>query len=847
MSALLERERGNMNQKLSKLFRFLCTGAVVILLFLVSNPIVAEADELYFDEEGNLYYTTHEKKASGSVRYMTIGWIIKRYDMPLDVAGQQYVIVTKTNYKPDEPDPDNDRYIYSYFKSDKDEILNAIKTKYSEWYNILVNYGDTVYIDSVMTVVRGDEQLGFLYVGGKTEGEVYFTYEGIANAREWASKESIRENFGMQVEFPIINVPTAPSAKILKQEPVAISGSVYGSFVNGSSDYDINKGIPSGENIYIKGAVDPCRYVLNCKKITAEITYTVPVPVTYILKWTDYYGVKREENRTVYRNYQVTRQFTYYTYEGLSESYLKEIKIEGSVIGGKYAIPVTVNKENNITEGTVKYGGVYNHLQEYSIKECESVATVEVKSSGYLKPTIPEGDYSSVAERLVDDIKVKSDKIVIDGKVILSDAVQIKNGLSPQRTFYTEPINVSLSQIMIPKTTKNGEDYKITGQFVYENTAGTISTYEARGLVPITVHTPVVCSGTARSDKDLNQAVQPQSNDVVLGETLRISFNDFGTHRDIKGYGLNSYTGFVGMRQVRCPFAVIYEDVRYEKDTWINLSSFTAELLVCDDNKEGEYTIMLRNMAYNGDGSFDAVFMQEGANLDVTTYGAFSSKTVRLIGKINELTVENGDTTLKADGLPFDCTVKEEGQDADPKYTISVSTVGDIGDTDYLEVDYSYYLEDAEGVLTPVCVYKVENRDQLSGDKPEPLVDKEVWERNLCELNGNIGIWTGEYELPEEYIVVPQGVTTEDLQQAIADETTDELIINGGSLIIAVEIVRYKDDEPYISYINEENAKNGYCNMWLYEGGRENVPYGTIIKSGLAVNDYYDYEVSGTH
>lgn len=220
---------------------------------------------------------------------------------------------------------------------------------------------------------------------------------------------------------------------------------------------------------------------------------------------------------------------------------------------------------------------------------------------------------------------------------------------------------------------------------------------------------------------------------------------------------------------------------------------------------------------------------------------------MRLIGRINELTVENGETTLKADGLPFDSTVKEEGQEADPKYTISVSTVGDIGDTDYLEVDYSYYLEDAEGLLTLVDVYEVETRNQLSEDKPRMLVDKEVWTRELCELNGNRGIWTSEYELPEEYIVVPQGVTTEDLQQAIADETTDELIINGGSLIVAVEIVRYKDGEPYISYINEENARNGYCNMWLHEGGREDIPYGTIIKSGLAVNDYYDYEVSGTH
>lgn len=601
-----------MKQILSKSFKFFITGIIAILLFLVANPMEAKASELYFDEEGNLYYVTREKKASGSVRYKTIGWIIKRYDMPIDVAGQQYVIVTKSAYKPAEPDPEDDRYVYNFFKADKEELLGAIHSQYKEWYDILTNYGDTVYIDSVMTVINGTEQLGYLYVGGKTTGEVYLTYEGIAGARNWASKESIKQNFGMKVEFPVINVPPEPTVRIIKEEPVSVSGSVYGSFSNGSEEYDISRGIPSGEDIYIKGTADPGQYVLKCKKITAELTVTVPVPVTYVLKWTDYYGVKREDRRTIHRSYEVKRQFTYYTYEGLLESCLKEIKIGGSVIGGEYSIPVTVDGGTDITAGTVKYGGVYSHFLGYTMDACANAATIEVKSPDYLKPSIPAGDYSHVAEQLVKDVRVKSDKIMIDGEEVLSDEEQVKNGLSPKSTFYMEPISINLSGIVIPKATENGRDYKITGQFVYKDTAGNITTYEAKGLTPITVHTPVVCSGTAGGDKALNQAVQPQSNDVVLGEGLRISFNDFGRHRDIMGYGLGSYTRYVGARQVCCPFAVIYEGVRYEKDTWINLSSFTAELTVCDDNKEGEYTLLLRNVAYNGDGIFDESLMQEG-------------------------------------------------------------------------------------------------------------------------------------------------------------------------------------------------------------------------------------------
>ena len=35
--------------------------------------------------------------------------------------------------------------------------------------------------------------------------------------------------------------------------------------------------------------------------------------------------------------------------------------------------------------------------------------------------------------------------------------------------------------------------------------------------------------------------------------------------------------------------------------------------------------------------------------------------------------------------------------------------------------------------------------------------------------------------------------------------------------------------------------------MWLEEGGGQNIPYGAIIRVGVAEADYYDYEVSGTH
>ena len=114
-------------------------------------------------------------------------------------------------------------------------------------------------------------------------------------------------------------------------------------------------------------------------------------------------------------------------------------------------------------------------------------------------------------------------------------------------------------------------------------------------------------------------------------------------------------------------------------------------------------------------------------------------------------------------------------------------------------------------------------------------------------IDGNKGEWTGTYNIPKEFIVVPVGITADDIKKAVREDKINAILVDGGSLIVAAEFVRYKGDKAYLDYINEKNSKNGYCNMWLYEGGSTEYGYGAVIKYGLAECDYYDYEVMGTH
>lgn len=834
----------------SKLFKLssVLVGIIFFLAIFGISPIVAKAsEELYFDNDGNLYYVTRERKASSSIKYYTIGWIIKRYDMPIDVPGQQYVIVTKSNYKPDEVDPEDSKYVYCYYKSDKEEILNAVRSVSAEWYFNLERYGDTVYIDSVMTVLEKGTQKGFLYAGGEYTGEVYFDYEGIAGARSWASPESLKVNFGMSVEFPVLYKPVATYMNSFNQEGLTISSTFFSTATNGSNDYDIENGIPSGEKIYVKGSASKGIYSVTLKKVTGEMTIGVKVPVTYILKWTDYYGVKREETKVVNRYYTVKRPFSYYAYEGYTEKKLTGVEVTSSLFGGTKKITISQSGGDAIDKGSIKYGGIDAHMFQYEMSEATGIAPVVLTSNTYLKPSIPNENYISYAEKMVSQIKVRSDKLVIDGKEVMSDVIKEGNACAPAGSFTVGNVSVQEDNLLIDKNTKNGSGYSINGKYIYTDASEKIYTYDMSGLKSVVVHTPVVCNSALAGEKDFNQAVNPTTRDAVLGSYITVSFNDFGTHRNIKGYGARSYATYVKKRQVRCDFDVIYKGVTYGAGTWIDTKEHYLNFYVCENNQEGTYKIETRAVAYNGAENCEDGLFEVGANLSVSKYGATSSKNVRLIGRIEGFAIESQGVQLHPKDMPYRINMSEMELMGDMAYTLKIETVGDIGEEDYLEVNYSYYVKSENGTLIPVNVYEVERRDAILGERMKEFTKVEIWNRDYLSLSGNKGVWRKEKKLPEEFIVVNEGVTIEDIKSAAIEGNIEELVIKDKSVYVAADFVRYKDGEAYISYINEENAKKGYCNMWIREDGSKTAPYGIFMEIGLPENMYYDYEISGTH
>ena len=90
------------------------------LSFLPNDTKSFDFSDLYqevlrFDENGDLILSTYDSIATASVTYQTIGWTVKRKNLPIDDPNNTCVTIplTKAGSKPDPNNPNN-RFHYSY-------------------------------------------------------------------------------------------------------------------------------------------------------------------------------------------------------------------------------------------------------------------------------------------------------------------------------------------------------------------------------------------------------------------------------------------------------------------------------------------------------------------------------------------------------------------------------------------------------------------------------------------------------------------------------------------------------------------------------------------------------------
>ncbi len=812
----MEIERGNMKK--------IVITIIVFLLFIFPHfsNVYAE-DTLYFDGQGNFVFGTYNKKATSSTKYSTIGWVIKKYDAPMSSVGQVYAIIPAPQVYYEIEDKQNPGYIYVYFFIQKEDVLKRIGAVSSSWRSQLENYGDDVYLDSIMTVLESGSAKGSIDSVGKMTGEVYCTYSGISNARGWAKPELLKSYYDIKVTFPALveEKPIVYTEKT-KTEEIISNSPIFGVSVS-SSEFTVSEGIPAGENIFATGVADSIYYNVVMIKRNGVVRVPVKVETNYLLKWKDSSGTQRNATKKVTRWYYVDKSYDYYTIKDYQVFDLKSVVLKSALFPS--GVSISINTSH--TESKKEYGAIANHLNAKAITV--SAGNITVNGTGKYKPDIPNDNQQSIASNAVGSIASYNDILYINGKAVT------KSGLSgdmPKSTFSKE-------NIIIPTSTSNGEYTDITASFNYSSSSQT-KQITNKNINKVVVHTPVVCNASITTSKVENMHVQPKANQIVQGTTFSVKSDSYGSHLNIKGYGTKDYSKYVGLYKARFPFKVTVENITYKENTWIEMPLGVIYAYISESVKTGTYKVEIVSLAKNNGyftGNNSCLGIQEKYNKNTNYYSASDYVEVEVIGKIWDFKVDN----QSVKNLPYDMSRANIAN-----LSIKGSGIGE-KESDSIGGEMKFYHIDNKGNRTEVDVYSATNKALITGGSVESLSRQVVW-KNKKLVSDGVYEWNTSYELGENIIVVPKGSKVTDVNSAIKNSKKD------GLLVANVQIHGYNVEKMVLSYINATNSAKGYCNRWKKEGFTyQNVEKGSRFEDGDCMlwntfdNIYGVYSIIGTH
>lgn len=620
---------------------------------------IYEREQLGFDMDGNLIMVTHDKKATTNVTYKTLGFVIKRYDMPMEAAYQQYVILPVGDEVQILQDTFNENYVYCRYCVREGVIAEAVRQVSQEWYQVLYTYGEDVFIDEIMTVTEQGRALGGLTEQLVPYGEVYFQYEGIAAARPWASRESLKTHFDKRVYFRARRVVPYDfryeEAVVAREEMIKDNkGSIrIDSGTRYRSDHLVSQAVPTGASLCFHAQADSLKYRLCFEKRKVDFYIPIKVVAAYDLRWKGYDGSERSERKQVEKWYYVKRTVSYYTIGQMELKYLSEMSVNNYALqdGG---VTVAVQGNRPVVDWQ-RYGSYFGHVTFPAYSETVYVEAGEVKEmTRYgVKPVIPEQDFKHVAEAQVGNLQVNSDRLVINRRMLLSDEQQTNNGKSPvSLTFSTRKL-LYYGGYIIPHERQNRTDNPATGCFVYQEVdSGKRSFENVEGIDSVTIHTPVYVEGVdflyekglsgriaaaemvagekkagGKKESESKRADETNAEEQVavawLGETFRLKPITYGKHLERKGYGTRDYESMIGRQQVQFSCAVCVNGQNMEAGRWFDFDEdtiFSIPFGTAEEEHEMGIRVFAKN--YPRDGQAVEQYVEDTANLSPAHYVA---------------------------------------------------------------------------------------------------------------------------------------------------------------------------------------------------------------------------------
>lgn len=419
--------------------------------------------------------------------------------------------------------------------------------------------------------------------------------------------------------------------------------------------FNVDLGIPTTESLFVNVLSKDYLNEYDFGKWEGTCTYPIKVTKTYNLKWescstyTDSEGKSHEsctsmsDTETVTKTYNVKREYSYWALDIWRAFQIEKAR------ASNYALPsgeVTLLPHGytppNIS--STKLSSWQAHITEpsYSDKDLGS----QTLNGGRSRPSVPNEDWTSVAEGQVGQVKVKNDSLKIDSTTVMNDGQYEKSTPAPTTPRQAVQIGRDVlyeKNLVIEATKRNGHDYISTGDITYKplnyvdadpgNKVFPITDYD-----DITIHTPVVNYSTIPDiNRPFDQSLHPDMSRIafVLNRNQNLIFPNNGQHRNIPGYGNRDYTKYTQEKRIQFPFDIYKGNTFYKANSWItlDLTQDTTVFKIPYWVTEGVYTVRTESWAINSP-SRDSSITEHNANLNLDNYGAYETFNVKVLGRV---------------------------------------------------------------------------------------------------------------------------------------------------------------------------------------------------------------------
>ncbi len=999
----------------------IAVGWVLCFLCCLFCSVETRAGEqLAFDEQGNLMMTTHDRIATSSRTYKTVGWTIKRYDMPIGAEGNDSVVVMLEDNGAPQPDPDNAGYQYCYFWCDAEMIFNRIGAVSPEWQWELYLNGGTVYLDAVMVVCHsGTAQGGLVNQGDASWGQVYYTFEGIAGAENWTNPDVLRSHFDKRVYFggnaallnrkctyqihyyecfddllelwPLNRYGWDRSGELDRGEQLTVQPEDYSGYgfiyvsayvekfyedgrseagwvdvwpiqiqsdTDGLNDirvglyykrrnyvnylydkfhmdgdsilvegdvsigagsrqnetFDVSKGVPTGEELYIEGKQNSFGYQVKYANYYGTKTRKVTMVSHYECQWTDSSGTLQTAWWDVPETYYVDRPYSYWCIDAIEVYTLK------GMIVYNYAFDEENVRIEDLYHPQIMIEQKEEHIKNEETKQYLIYGGVLIGEGRW--PDFPYGIRQTEADLLTEPWRVSNDSFSVDQEVFLDGNEAEACSTNPKLGSDSGKTEIYAEKLKIPVNKKNGRAYESRAEIEYVKFSdGSAIVKEFGPVNPVTLHTPVVCRGYVTDERIYNQLWKPnqERKTWILGRNFYMQMSAFGEHLNQLGYGVQDYERYVGKYQVKFPFPVYYEGTYYEPETWLDYEEKIWEgngagmcFYLPTGVPEGDYTVLVRSLAYNSDSEHEGK-IEENGNYMLENYGAFEEIPVTVCGRLYGMRITdiereswkpvfwnqqgdwighkytiglhnlNGELVRRnplavfpilAGGNPLDA--EYEGEPLGSAFSYVIESIGDYAEEDGVLVEPEFYVTDRDGGnRRKVDLYHFYEQDGVTEWKSikeseesgiQNMGKNQRSNTGSCEQNvkdsltavNSVQEWSGRFVVPDDIFAVPAGTDIEEYVRTNGSiEETDEIFIRKGYLLVQFDIYTVKAGEKHLSYINEENAKDGFANMWKIEGftnprlrkdkSEFTLEYGDVFLYDLEKHQKDSHEIMGTH